>query len=217
MNSITFTNGHSYQPSKIICIGRNYLEHIEEMKSQRAAQPIIFLKPNSALCEITKPIPLLQGYGSVHHEIELAVCLGKEGRQISESAAMEYVAGYGLALDLTLRDVQADAKKNGTPWSIAKGFDCSCPISQFVPASTIPDVNNLNLELKVNGETRHNGNTNQMLFKISEIIAFVSRFFTLLPGDLILTGTPSGVGALHSNDVLNARIEHVAELTTRCQ
>lgn len=187
------------------------------MKAQAGGKPIIFLKPNSALCDVTRPILLPKGLGAVHHEIELAVCIGREGRQIPESEASECVAGYGLALDLTLRDVQAEAKKNGTPWAIAKGFDGACPVSRFVPATQILDANNLNLKLKINGVLRQKGNTGQMIFKIPELISFASQFFTLLPGDLILTGTPSGVGALQPDDTLQAQIENIAEVTTQCR
>jgi len=215
MNSIRLINDNHYTPSKIIGIGLNYSEHIAEMKSKRAKEPVIFVKPNSALCRIDEPIAIPTQYGAVHHEIELAVLIGKNGFEIEQSEALSYVAGYGIALDLTLRDVQKKAKERGHPWAIAKGFKNACPVSDFFPAEQIEDPQNLELKLIVNGVLRQQGNTNQMLFKIPELIAYVSKFFPLEAGDILLTGTPSGVGPLQPGDIVEAEIESIANMQTK--
>ncbi|MGD9488371.1 MAG: fumarylacetoacetate hydrolase family protein [Calditrichaceae bacterium] len=214
MKNITFKNGKIYNPTKIIGVGRNYSEHIKEMRSEKTTDPVLFIKPVSALCDMMSPLLLPKKYGSVHHEIELAVCIGKSGSEIRIEDAFESVAGFGLALDLTLRDLQADAKKAGLPWAVAKGFNNSCPVSVFVPAEDIADVNNLNLLLKVNGEERQKGNTGQMLFKLDVLISYISRFFRLEEGDIILTGTPSGVGPLQEGDKIEATIDQIASIQT---
>ncbi len=214
MKHIRFTDGKTYEPSKIIGIGRNYAAHINEMNSERTEEPVIFLKPNSALHDIYKPIPIPRNMGSVHHEIELAVCIGRDGKHIPRADAMDYVEGYGLALDLTLRDVQSAAKQKGLPWALAKGFDRACPVSEFVYKEQSGEVNNLSLRLMVNGAVRQESNTKQMLFGIDEIIAYVSRFISLLPGDIILTGTPAGVGPLQNGDSIEASIDNIAQVST---
>ena len=216
MNTIHFTDGVSFTPSKIICVGRNYAKHIEEMKSERTASPVLFLKPNSSLCDLDKPIKIPTGWGAVHHEVELALCIGQKCSRLNEEQVMDAVAGFGLALDLTLRDLQSAAKKAGLPWAVAKGFDGACPVSTFVPKEKIPDPQKLRLSLKVNGETKQDGNTSHMLFPIPELVAYISRFFTLEPGDLILTGTPAGVGPLRPGDEIEAEIETVAKVKTKC-
>ncbi len=216
MIQIQRTDGTNFTPSKILAVGLNYAQHIEEMRSKRTAEPVIFLKPNSALASLQEPVRIPTQYGAVHHEIELCVLITKEAFQISEQEATHSIGGYGLALDLTLRDIQKKAKERGHPWAIAKGFKGACPVSPFVPADQVADSQNLELTLKVNGQVRQNGNTRQMLFRIPELIAYVSRFFPLEPGDLLLTGTPSGVGPLLPGDSIEARIESVAEIKTEC-
>lgn len=215
MNTVRLINDNHYSPSKIVAVGLNYSEHIAEMHSKRAEEPVIFMKPNSSLCRIYEPIAIPTEYGSVHHEIELAVLIGKAGFEITEAQAMEHVVGYGIALDLTLRDVQKKAKDRGHPWAIAKGFKNSCPVSDFFPAEQIEDPQNLELKLIVNGQLRQQGNTRQMLFKIPELIAYISKFFPLEEGDILLTGTPSGVGPLQPGDVLEAEIESIANVQTK--
>ncbi|MCD6376186.1 MAG: fumarylacetoacetate hydrolase family protein [Caldisericaceae bacterium] len=215
MNKVRLINDNHYSPSKIVAVGLNYSEHIAEMQSKRADEPVIFMKPNSALCRIYEPIAIPTEYGSVHHEIELAVLIGKAGFEIAESEAMHHVAGYGIALDLTLRDMQKKAKERGHPWAIAKGFKNACPVSDFFPAEQIENAHNLDLKLIVNGKLRQKGNTRQMLFKIPELIAYISKFFPLEEGDILLTGTPSGVGPLKSGDVVEAEIESLANVQTK--
>jgi 2-keto-4-pentenoate hydratase/2-oxohepta-3-ene-1,7-dioic acid hydratase in catechol pathway len=215
MNKIKFINGGEMTPSKIIGIGLNYVKHIDEMKSIPQKDPVIFLKPNSSLHDISQPIPIPKNHGSVDHEIELAVCIGREGNNISIKSADDYIAGFGLALDLTLRDMQSKAKSAGLPWAIAKGFDHSCPVSQFVEKNAISDYNNLNIKLIVNGNERQNSSTLNMIFKIPFLIHYISQFFTLIKGDLIITGTPEGVGPLNENDQLEASISEIALVKTK--
>lgn len=184
------------------------------MKSRPTLEPVIFLKPNSALHDIIQPIEIPKNHGSVHHEIELAVCLGKCARFVKETEAMEYVAGYGLALDLTLRDVQARAKQDGLPWSLAKGFDGACPVSEFVDKAKIDTVDDLTISLLVNDQIRQHSNTSYMIFKIPYLISYISQWMTLLEGDLIITGTPEGVGPLQPGDRIEAEISQIAQIRT---
>lgn len=214
MNTIKFANGTELSPSKIIGIGLNYVKHINEMKSIQQREPVIFLKPNSSLHDITQPIPIPKNDGAVHHEIELAVCIGKRGSNIAVESAEDYIEGFGLALDLTLRDIQGKAKSAGLPWAIAKGFDSSCPVSQFVKKELIANYNDLNLKLIINGHERQNSSTANMIFKIPFLIHYISRYFTLSEGDLIITGTPEGVGPLAEGDQINAGISGIAEIST---
>ena len=148
-----------------------------------------------------------------HYEVELAVLIGRECRAVAAENAMEYVAGYATAIDMTLRDVQNQLKAKGLPWEIAKGFDSACPLSDFVPASAVDDPHNLRLRLSVNGVSRQDGSSADMINRIPQIIAHVSAIFTLEPGDVILTGTPAGVGQVVAGDVMEAEIEGVARLT----
>lgn len=189
--------------SKVVCVGSNYAKHIQEMGSATPEEPVLFIKPETALCDLHQPLSLPQGLGSVHHEVELAVLIGATLRQATEEHVSQAIAGYGVALDLTLRDLQGVLKKAGRPWEKAKGFDNSCPISGFIPAAAFDgDPQNATLALSVNGETRQQGSTAEMIHKIVPLIAYMSRFFTLRAGDVILTGTPEGVGPLVSGDEL---------------
>ncbi|WP_312946686.1 fumarylacetoacetate hydrolase family protein [Superficieibacter sp.] len=204
-----------YPVSKVVCVGSNYAKHIKEMGSATPEEPVLFIKPETALCDIHQPLALLAGHGSVHHEVELAVLIGATLRQASEEHVAQAIAGYGVALDLTLRDVQGKMKKAGQPWEKAKGFDNSCPISGFIPVSEFSgDPQATSLGLKVNGQVRQQGNTADMIHKIVPLIAYMTRFFTLKAGDIILTGTPDGVGPLQSGDELEVNFDGKT-LTTR--
>ena len=150
----------------------------------------------------------------MHHEVELGIIIGKTGTDISESNAMEHIGGYLLALDMTARDLQDFAKKNGHPWALAKSWNTSCPVSSFIPKEKIPNTADLNLWLKVNGELKQNGNTKDMIFSVPFLISFLSRYFTLEEGDVILTGTPSGVGPVNNGDKIQAGLgENIASIT----
>ncbi len=202
----------TYTVGKIICLGQNYLDHIRELGSKIPDRAVIFCKPSSSLLPNGGVVEIPQYSNDCHHELELALLVGKTGKHIQEEDALSYLAGYGVALDLTLRDIQSEQKSRGLPWEIAKGFDTSCPISDFTPAGKISDPNNLQLKLKVNGEIRQQGNTNQMMRSVEKIIAEISNFYTLETGDMILTGTPAGVSRIGTGDQLEGSIEQVGSL-----
>ncbi len=202
----------TYPVGKIICLGQNYLDHIRELGSKVPDRAVIFCKPPCSLLANGGVIEIPEYSNDCHHELELALLVGKTGKHIQEKDALSYLAGYGVALDLTLRDIQSEQKSRGLPWEIAKGFDTSCPISDFIPADKVSDPNNLELKLKVNGDIRQHGNTNQMMRSVEKIVAEISNFFTLETGDIILTGTPAGVSRIQSGDHLEGTIEQVGSL-----
>lgn len=212
MHQIKFTDGTTLNPGKIIGLGRNYLDHIRELGNVVPERAVIFSKPQSSLLDNGGIINLPDFSQECHHELELAVLIGNTGKNISAERALDHVAGYAVALDLTLRDLQAELKEKGLPWDIAKGFDNSCPLSAFVPSDQVTQPDNLKLQLKVNGEIRQQGNTAQMMRSIKEIIAEISIYFTLESGDIILTGTPAGVAKINSGDILEGTIEQVGSL-----
>ncbi|MTD39497.1 fumarylacetoacetate hydrolase family protein [Erwinia sp. CPCC 100877] len=192
-----------YPVSKVVCVGSNYALHIREMGSATPKEPVLFIKPETSLCDLGQPLVLPQGLGEVHHEVELAVLIGSTLKQASEEHVSQAIAGYGVALDLTLRDLQGKLKKAGHPWEKAKGFDNACPISGFIPTAEYHgDPQNSELSLAVNGEVRQQGTTADMIYPVLPLIACISRFFTLRAGDVVLTGTPEGVGPLRSGDEL---------------
>lgn len=201
-----------FNVGKIVCLGRNYLDHIRELGNAVPDRAVIFCKPASSLLENGGTIVIPSYSDDCHHELELALLIGRQGKRIREKEALDYLAGYGVALDLTLRDMQAELKGKGLPWELAKGFDTSCPISDFVPSDRVADPNNLELTLEVNGEVRQQGNTNMMMRSVERIISEISEFFTLEPGDIILTGTPAGVSRITSGDRLLGRIDQVGIL-----
>ncbi|NHB95650.1 fumarylacetoacetate hydrolase family protein [Photorhabdus stackebrandtii] len=200
--------------NKVVCVGSNYAKHIKEMGSQPAEEPIVFIKPETALCDIHQPIAIPKDLGAVHHEVELAVLIGTQLKQANQERVGIAIAGFAVALDLTLRDLQSKFKKAGQPWEKSKAFDGSCPISGFIRMSSFGDPQNTRLSLTVNDELRQNGDTNDMLTPIIPLISHMSHFFTLRPGDVILTGTPEGIGVLESGDVLKITLNDNA-LTTR--
>lgn len=187
---------------KVVCIGRNYLEHIRELQNTPPETPLLFMKPATALTALDQPIRLPENRGSCHHEVELAVLIGKKLCNANTTSAQQAIAGYGIGLDLTLRDLQNALIQKGHPWEIAKAFDGSCPLSPFLKMNALPDPQAVDLALWINGELRQQANTRQMIVGILELIAYISTHFTLQPGDVILTGTPAGVGPLYSGDML---------------
>ncbi len=205
MNNIFFDTDMVLHPTKIVGVGLNYVDHINEMKSKKPSEPVLFLKPTTSLCKFKDPISLPKNRGSVHYELELAICIKKDAQQVKKEDVAEYIAGFGMALDLTLRDEQAAAKASGRPWAAAKGFDKSCPITTFFKKS-IEEVQDNQLQLIINDEIRQQQSTALMLFKIDELVSYISGVFTLLSGDIILTGTPAGVGPLNSGDEIKASI-----------
>ncbi|MGA9854829.1 MAG: fumarylacetoacetate hydrolase family protein [Gammaproteobacteria bacterium] len=187
-------------PRRIFCVGRNYAEHAKEMGNALPAGPVIFMKPATSLVALGEPLKLPKGQGSVHHEMELVVVIGKQGADIPVEEAVSFVAGITLGIDLTLRDVQSKLKQAGAPWELSKSFDGSAAIGKFTAWSPQSDIQNIDMRCTVNGALRQQGNTQDMLFQVDKIIAFLSRHWRLLPGDLIFTGTPAGVGPLNPGD-----------------
>jgi 5-carboxymethyl-2-hydroxymuconate isomerase len=202
---------------KIVCLARNYAEHARELGNETPAAPVLFMKPASSVIGDGGTVRIPAYSQECHYEVELAVLIGRECRSVSAEQAMQFVAGYGTAIDMTLRDVQNNLKAKGLPWEIAKGFDSACPLSDFVPASAVADPHNLRLRLAVNGEQRQDGCSADMINRIPQIIAHISAIFTLEPGDVILTGTPAGVGRVVAGDVMEAGIEGVASLKITVQ
>jgi len=191
---------------KIVCVGRNYAEHAAELGNAVPQQPLLFIKPATAAADFGPFVLIPEGKGSVHHELEIAVLIGRELRCASPEQAIEAVAGVGLALDLTLRDVQDELKRAGHPWEIAKAFDGACPISPFVPFDPAKALAGMRLRLSVNGKRRQFGSSAEMITPIVELICHASRQFSLWPGDVVLTGTPKGVGPLAPGDRLSAEL-----------
>lgn len=195
--------GQRYTPQRIFCVGRNYGEHVKEMGNAMPAEsqtPIIFMKPVTSLVHEGAPLKLPRNVGSVHHEMELVLILGKGGADIAPSSAVSHVVGATLGLDLTLRDEQARLKQAGAPWELAKAFDGSAALGNFTPTSSAFDLQALAMRCTVNGSLRQEGNTRDMLHPVAAIVSFLSRRWQLLPGDIIYTGTPSGVGPLVPGD-----------------
>lgn len=198
---------------KIICIGRNYAEHAKEMKSELPTTPVLFLKPPTALVASGGAVVIPSISQDVHHEVEMTVLIGKGGKNIPKESALQYVAGYGVGLDMTLRDLQSEAKKKGLPWTLAKGFDTSAPVSRFVPAGNIPNPQAMEILLTVNGNVRQHGKTEDLIFPVQDLLAYISRFITLERGDIIFTGTPEGVAQVRTGDRLDAALKNHAGQT----
>ena len=201
---------YNLQPAnmKIICIGRNYANHIAELQNERPEEPVIFLKPDSAVLPDKAPFVIPDFSSDIHHEIEVIVKINKLGKYIDPKFAHKYYDEIGLGIDFTARDVQNKLKEKGLPWEKAKAFDGSAIIGDFIPKNEFSSTENITFELTNNGQTVQKGNTANMLWKIDEIIAYVSQFFTLKKGDIIFTGTPEGVAKVSPNDVLEGFIEN---------
>lgn len=189
---------------KIICIGLNYRNHAREMGKPFPLEPVVFMKPDSSLIKNNKPFFLPDFSDMIHYEVEIVVKISKLGKSISVKHAHRYYDELTLGIDITARDIQNRNAAAGFPWELAKGFDGSAPIGKFVPVSSLKDMKDVDFRLEINDKLVQEGNTSDMIFSVDEIISYVSRFFTLKTGDLIFTGTPSGVGALHKNDNLVA-------------
>ena len=197
---------------RVFCVGRNYGAHAREMGSDPNREPpFFFSKPADAVVPASGAVPYPPATQDLHHEVELVVALGAGGTDIDPANALELVWGYGVGLDLTRRDLQAVAKDSGRPWDMAKGFDASAPCSDLVPAARLGHPQDARIWLEVNGEVKQEGNLNEMIWPIPDVIASLSRLVTLAPGDLIYTGTPAGVAALKPGDKLRGGVDGVAE------
>ncbi|MQM05243.1 hypothetical protein Taro_038051 [Colocasia esculenta] len=192
--------------TKIIAVGRNYAAHAKELGNAVPKEPVLFMKPTSSYLQNGGTIEVPHPLESLDHEVELAVVIGQKARDVAELKAMDYVAGYAVALDMTARETQSSAKSAGLPWTIAKGQDTFTPISAVLPKSMVPDPDNLELWLKVDEEMKQKGSTKDMIFKIPFLISHISSFMTLFEGDVILTGTPPGVGPVRAGQKIFAGI-----------
>ena len=197
---------------KLICLARTHKKHAEEMKSKVPEDPLLFLKPVSSVIFDGDSIIFPKISKCLHHEVELGVVIGKKCKNVSSKNALDYVLGYCVTLDITARDIQSIAKKNGRPWGIAKGFDTFAPISDIILKEKATNPNNLDILLEVNGEVRQISNTKNMVFTVEQIIEFISNVMTLEPGDLIMTGTPEGVAEIKKGDVLEAWLSNLCSL-----
>lgn len=193
------------RPTKIVCIGRNYAKHAAELGNAVPDAPLLFLKPPSSLLASGTPIELPADIGAVHHEVELGVVIGRQLKQVAPRATPPAIAGWALAIDLTARALQDEAKTAGKPWTVAKGYDGFCPISERLDPTRV-DPRNAHLELWVDDELRQDGNTRHMIWHVPELLSYISHIMTLEPGDLILTGTPEGVGPIEPGQAVRAAL-----------
>ncbi len=200
---------------KIICIGRNYIDHAKELNNPVPKVPVFFMKPDTALIQKHNPFFYPEFSNDIHFETELVIKISKNGRHIEERFAHKYYDEIGIGLDLTARDLQSECKKKGLPWEIAKAFDNSAPLGSFKHITEFEDINNINFSLNVNGEQRQAGNSADMIFNFNHIISYLSQFITIKLGDLIFTGTPAGVGPIKIDDHFEAYIEDEKMLDLR--
>ncbi|WP_035053088.1 fumarylacetoacetate hydrolase family protein [Andreprevotia chitinilytica] len=198
--------------ANIYCVARNYVAHAAEMGATIGAEPVVFLKPTSALLFPGSSIALPEWSNEIHHEAELVVAIGRDCNNVDRAAARSYIAGYALGLDLTARDVQAEAKKKGMPWTLSKGFAGAAVLTDFVPAPAI-EPTDVTFDFSINGELRQHADTRQMAFDVPTLIAWLSSRFGLKAGDLIYTGTPEGVGPIRSGDVLHLLLGKLIDQT----
>lgn len=216
---IPVAGGGQFPVHRIYCVGRNYVEHAIEMGHTGREAPFFFLKPADAALPVAEGEEGRMHYPgltqNLHHELELVVAIGKGGRNIPAASALEHVWGYAVGLDMTRRDLQNDMKKQGRPWCIGKGFEESAPIGPIVPAARVPGVLDAAIELTVNGEVRQRSRTAKLIWSVAEVIEHLSAAWTLAPGDLIYSGTPEGVGAVRSGDLMVGRIEGLPDLAVR--
>jgi fumarylpyruvate hydrolase len=209
-------HGGDFPVRRIFCVGRNYAEHAREMGSDPDRElPFFFCKPADAVLTYGADMPYPPMTKSLHHEMELVVAIGTEGADIPVAEALTYVWGYAAGLDMTRRDLQNAAKKEGKPWDMGKGFDFSAPIGLMIPAARFPDPTKGKIELKVNGVVRQTSDLSKLIWSVAETISTLSQLVMLAPGDLIFTGTPEGVAAVEKGDILEGTIEGVGTVHTR--
>ncbi|KDE40251.1 Fumarylacetoacetate hydrolase family protein [Nitrincola lacisaponensis] len=201
---------------KVVCVGRNYAEHARELNNPLPDEPLLFIKPSTAIQPMQQAIVIPEGRGGLHYETEVAVLIGAPLTRATQAEASAAITGVGLALDLTLRDLQTSLKNKGLPWEKAKAFDGSCCLSPFVAANTV-NLQSLPVKLWINDVLRQDGNTDQMLRSVTALVAHISEWFTLLPGDVVLTGTPAGVGELQAGDQLNLQLGDMLSAATRVE
>jgi fumarylpyruvate hydrolase len=212
--SVAITGSDARFPvRRIFCVGRNYADHVREMGSDpKSEPPVFFTKPADAVVDSSSAIPYATQTANLHHEVELVFAIGKDGAEIAEAVAFDHVWGYAVGVDLTRRDLQAAAKQAGGPWDASKGFDDSAPIGPLTPASASGHLSAGTIQLSVNGAIRQNGNLSEMIWTVPEIVAALARTWALKAGDLVFTGTPSGVGPLQRGDAVAAEIAGLSPL-----
>ncbi len=207
-----FTDGTTLPVGTMYGIGQNYAKHAKEMGGRVPKEPVVFIKPPAAYVADGGAVRLPDFSGNVHHEVELVVVIGKDCANIDKASASEYIAGFAVGIDVTLRDLQAKAKADGKPWAVAKGFATSAPISKVVPINEIADYSDLMLSLSVNGDIRQSASAGEMTRSVDMLIAYLSNVFTLRAGDCVFTGTPEGVGQIRKGDKIRAELTGYAEL-----
>ncbi|MDA0856179.1 MAG: fumarylacetoacetate hydrolase family protein [Proteobacteria bacterium] len=212
MLSIQCSN-QSFPVRRIYCIGRNYADHAIEMGHDPNKEPPFFFQKNAQNVDTSGTFPYPPQTSDVHHEMELVVALKSGGAEISLENALEHVYEYGLGLDMTRRDLQGEAKKLGRPWEVGKSFEKSAPMSELVPASETGHLDQVRICLKINDEIKQDGDLNQMIWKVPEMIAYLSRFYDIAGGDLIMSGTPAGVGPIQRGDKMECEIENLGTMT----
>ena len=200
---------------KIICIGRNYIDHIKELSNQKPMNPVVFLKPDSAVIAKNQNFIIPSFSNEIHHEVELVIKINKVGKHIDKSFSHKYYDEIGLGIDFTARDIQNNLKEKGHPWEKSKAFDNSCMVGKFLKKEKLEDISKIQFSLKKNNEIVQSGCSNDMLWKIDELISYVSQYFTLKIGDLIFTGTPSGVSKVESGDILEGYISSIKMFTLK--
>ena len=200
---------------KIICIGRNYIDHIKELSNQKPMNPVVFLKPDSAVIAKNQNFIIPSFSNEIHHEVELVIKINKVGKHIDKSFSHKYYDEIGLGIDFTARDIQSNLKEKGHPWEKSKAFDNSCMVGNFLKKEKIENISKIEFSLKKNNEVVQSGCSNDMLWKIDELISYVSQYFTLKIGDLIFTGTPSGVSKVESGDILEGYISSFKMFTLK--
>lgn len=200
---------------KIICIGRNYIDHIKELSNQKPMNPVVFLKPDSAVIAKNQNFIIPSFSNEIHHEVELVIKINKVGKHIDKSFSHKYYDEIGLGIDFTARDIQSNLKEKGHPWEKSKAFDNSCMVGNFLKKEKLEDISKIEFSLKKNNEIVQSGCSNDMLWKIDELISYVSQYFTLKIGDLIFTGTPSGVSKVESGDILEGYISSIKMFTLK--
>ena len=200
---------------KIICIGRNYIDHIKELSNQKPMNPVVFLKPDSAVIAKNQNFIIPSFSNEIHHEVELVIKINKVGKHIDKSFSHKYYDEIGLGIDFTARDIQSNLKEKGHPWEKSKAFDSSCMVGNFLKKEKLEDISKIEFSLIKNNELVQSGCSNDMLWKIDELISYVSQYFTLKIGDLIFTGTPSGVSKVESGDILEGYISSIKMFTLK--
>lgn len=206
-------DGQSLPLGKAVCVGRNYLDHIHELGNQVSERPVLFMKPSTAFAHMHQPISIPKDQGECHNELELAFLIAKPLYQAQRDECAQAIAGVALALDLTLRDLQNELKQGGLPWELAKAFDGSCPISGFMPIEY--HEQRFTFSLTVNGQLRQRGDSRLMLHPLLSLLSYISHWFTLMPGDVVLSGTPKGVGPLKANDLIDVELHEHFSLKTQ--